>query len=431
MSRMTKNKLKNEVLVSIWCTTYNHEMFIKDAIEGFLAQKTNFEYEIIIHDDASTDNTAKIIEKYEKMYPDKIHCIYQEENQRGHNYPHIGWLQKIKEQNCKGKYIALCEGDDFWIDIQKLQLQVDYLESHPDCVMTVHDAVNVDYRDYTIKSGSIYEKDCIVSPGDLIVQNKYMFTASIVYRREMLQIDGFFSELGIGDYPCLLYSLTKGNIFYFSRIMSVYRQHHEGSWSHAFLENKELQWDHSIRMLDFLEEYNKFTDNKYKTYITSRIHKSVTDILTIYSESTEKEFVDACRKYVVKMDGKYSYIFTQLKRIRRQLFDKAYLDDDVERFVRKYPIKLIMGAGRYAGIVAEQLNSNGIKFEAFVVSDDQETNGCYLEKPVWKLSQMPFDVKDVGVVVGINPIMWEEVYFSLCNKGIENYITPFCWKFNR
>ena len=113
-----------KILVTIWCITYNHELFIRDAIESFLMQKTDFRYEIIIHDDASTDNTAEIVREYEEKYPDLIYGIYQTQNQLKKNQPNIKWLQDIAIQNCHGKYIAACEGDDYWLDIQKLQMQI-------------------------------------------------------------------------------------------------------------------------------------------------------------------------------------------------------------------------------------------------------------------------------------------------------------------
>lgn len=119
----------DEPAVSISCITYNHEPYIRDCLEGFLMQKTNFPFEILIHDDASTDKTADIIREYEAKYPDVIKPIYQTENQYSkgvkvslvYNYP-----------RAKGKYIALCEGDDFWTDPDKLQIQYDFMEANPD-----------------------------------------------------------------------------------------------------------------------------------------------------------------------------------------------------------------------------------------------------------------------------------------------------------
>ena len=118
-----------EPLVSICCITYNHEKYIRDAIEGFLVQKTNFPIEIIIHDDASTDKTATVIKKYEEKYPDLFICIYQNENQYSKG---IKPFRTYVFPKARGKYIAICEGDDYWTDPNKLQKQVDFLEAHPE-----------------------------------------------------------------------------------------------------------------------------------------------------------------------------------------------------------------------------------------------------------------------------------------------------------
>jgi len=115
-------------LVSITCATYNHEAYIKEALEGFVMQKTSFPFEIIVHDDASTDNTASIIREYEARYPDLFVTIYEAENQYSKGY---GDLSRIIYSAVRGKYIAVCEGDDYWTDPYKLQKQVEFLEYNP------------------------------------------------------------------------------------------------------------------------------------------------------------------------------------------------------------------------------------------------------------------------------------------------------------
>ena len=104
----------NQIVVSIQCLTYNHAPYIRQCLDGFVMQKTNFRFEAIIHDDASTDGTQEIIREYEKKYPDIIKPIYQKENQYSKGIP--GYITNIISSKCKGKYFALCEGDDFWID---------------------------------------------------------------------------------------------------------------------------------------------------------------------------------------------------------------------------------------------------------------------------------------------------------------------------
>lgn len=111
-------------LVSISCITYNHVSYIRQCLDGFLMQKTDFPFEIVVHDDASTDKTAEIVREYEKKYPNIIKPIYELENQ--YSKPGIS-INDITFPYLRGKYIALCEGDDYWIDENKLQMQVDFL----------------------------------------------------------------------------------------------------------------------------------------------------------------------------------------------------------------------------------------------------------------------------------------------------------------
>ena len=128
---LRNNTFDSEVipLVSINCITYNHKQYIRDAIEGFLMQITNFPVEILIHDDASTDGTVEIIREYEKQYPWLIKPVYQTENQYSKHNSFIS-ISKIQYGRALGKYIAFCEGDDYWTDHYKLQKQVDFLESN-------------------------------------------------------------------------------------------------------------------------------------------------------------------------------------------------------------------------------------------------------------------------------------------------------------
>lgn len=126
-------------LVSVCCLTYNHEQYIKQCLDGILMQKTNFPFEVLIHDDASQDGTQRVIKEYEKSNPDIICPFFQTNNQYslGKGFVGLG----IMFTNARGKYIALCEGDDYWTDPMKLQKQVDFLESHPEYSMCFHNAM--------------------------------------------------------------------------------------------------------------------------------------------------------------------------------------------------------------------------------------------------------------------------------------------------
>lgn len=131
-------KKEEPILVAIRCMVYNHEAFLRDCLEGFAMQKTNFRFVAIVHDDCSTDNSAAIIREYAEKYPDIIKPIYETENQW---VKRDGSLERIFEEAYKAsgaKYIAFCEGDDYWTDPLKLQKQVDFMEAHPECTVTFH-----------------------------------------------------------------------------------------------------------------------------------------------------------------------------------------------------------------------------------------------------------------------------------------------------
>ncbi len=122
----------SEILVSIVCVTYNHELYLRQALDSFLMQKTSFAYEIVLAEDCSTDGTRKICEEYAANYPEKIHYIYHDHN--------VGYNENEYEAMCaaKGKYIAYCEGDDYWTIPDKLQRQIDFLENHPEYSVCWH-----------------------------------------------------------------------------------------------------------------------------------------------------------------------------------------------------------------------------------------------------------------------------------------------------
>lgn len=414
------------IMVSIWCITYNHEPYIRDAIESFLDQKTNFQYEIIIHDDASTDNTANIVREYEIKYPTMIHGVYQIENQYKKNLPDTEWVQKIQRENCKGKYIAWCEGDDYWIDPYKLQIQIDYMDMHPECVMTVHNAINID-----CKSGDIKARDSFGSEEDLtaeqvILQPKgHMPTASIVYRKEISEMDGFFLEVGIGDYPVELYSLSKGVIHYFDRIMSVYRFRHKGSYGEGLLVDKKKYFIHCIRLVPFLERYNQYTNKRYEKYVIERLQVAVDEIIDSCAEKTHSQFVYFCEECDRETSYQYHAYIKEIIRIYSLLFDSEFCDDELQKYCKNNQKIYIMGAGRYAGIIAKHLDRLNVRYQGFVVSNNQKCEETYLGRHVWKFNELASELMNAILIIGVNPCIWSQIIKQLEEANIKNYYSPF------
>ena len=213
-------------LVSISCITYNHEKYIKDAIEGFLMQKTTFPVEILIHDDASTDDTAMIVREYELKYPHLIKPIYQTENQYSKQEGVIGRLQRGR---ARGKYYAICEGDDYWIDPFKLQKQVEFLEDNPEYSLIWSDVDKLHHTTGIIENNSLSKIPIKNTLNDFLVKAWFVATCTWVYRTEFFDDNlikyPFRESYSVGDLRILLIALDHGKITKFPEKNStaVYR----------------------------------------------------------------------------------------------------------------------------------------------------------------------------------------------------------------
>lgn len=219
--------MHDEPLVSINCVTYNHVHFIREALEGFVMQQTTFPFEILVHDDASTDGTAEIIREYEKRYPHLVLPIYQHENQYSKGVPITAHIQFPR---ARGKYIASCEGDDYWTDPYKLQKQVDFMEAHPECSMCFHD-VMVQPEDRQSESHRFCSPDQkeISTLEDLLIMN-FIPTVSVMFRLGVFQgLPEWYFERPM-DWPFFVLFAQRGNIGYINEVMAVYRLHGGGVW---------------------------------------------------------------------------------------------------------------------------------------------------------------------------------------------------------
>ena len=258
--------------VSIRCITYNHELYISQALDGFLMQETTFPFEIVVHDDASTDKTAVIIREYEEKYPKIVKPIYETENQY---YKPGNPLGKIMNNACKGKYIARCEGDDYWTDAHKLQIQVDFLEAHPDYSMCCSDAVIL--KQQKCLNWTCYNKDIDIPTTNMILGGgSFIQTCTLVYRRTLLNnYPDCCTQCHVGDYPLQIWAALNGKVRFFSKKMGAYRYLSAGSWTSKQQEEKHLQqisgWYSEIKMLQGLDNYS-----------SQRFHTSFKKRQTIY-----------------------------------------------------------------------------------------------------------------------------------------------------
>ena len=233
------------IMVTIQCLAYNHEPYIRQCLEGFVMQKTNFRFEVIVHDDASTDKTAEIIKEYAEKYPDIIKPFCETENQYSKR---DGSIERFMNEHVHGKYVALCEGDDFWIDANKLQKQLDILESNPQISLC-----------YTKSKIFIQNKGCFSD--NILCDNGPVDFDSMLFQEPAITLTSFmrtdlykkyFEEIRpqekkwmMGDTPLWLWMANNGRIELLQDITAVYRMSEESA-SHS-------------KNIDYLLKFNEST----------------------------------------------------------------------------------------------------------------------------------------------------------------------------
>ncbi len=303
-------------MVSICCLTYNHGKYIRKALESFVNQITNFKYEILIHDDCSTDNTVEIIKEFEERYPELIKPIYQEENQHSKG---ICITYTYQFPRVKGKYIAMCEGDDYWTDSNKLQLQFEAMEMNLDCSFCTHIVQHIN------ESGDLLNKfqpnmNRLLSFNEGIIQSSYIFenvfyennipfqTSSYFFRKDDIvdYLNSFQKEIArinsFGDICIVWYLLTKGNCYYFNKIMSNYRENSICSWSNKFKNNSfRLRFYEELKC--FFNKFNTYTNKKYDNLINTKIKKCefiIYEIKKDYNAMIQKKYKIFLNNYSFK-----------------------------------------------------------------------------------------------------------------------------------
>lgn len=255
---------QKNIQVSVLCPAYNHSRYIRDAIESFISQKTSFNFEIVINDDCSTDDTRNIIEEYAQKYPDIIVPIYQTENQYSKG---TDIIKDILIPKARGKYIAICEGDDYWTDNNKLQLQYDYLESHCDCCLCVHNAILVNEHKHAIGSVITSKHDGRISTTDVIINGGDYIATSSLFARKPSIIPPYFDVISL-DYTWQIFFSSLGDYTYcFKKAMSVYRTGSIGSWSSLksinFEAYKKREIDLYYTKQKLRQQFNTYNNNRF------------------------------------------------------------------------------------------------------------------------------------------------------------------------
>lgn len=280
-----------EVKVTVCCPAYNHEKYIRKCLEGIVNQITDFKYEVLIRDDASTDGTRKIIEEYIEKYPELFIPIYEKENLWNKGIDIHAYLK----ENARGKYIAYCEGDDYWTDMHKLQKQFDALEDNPDLSMCTHITQFVGENEKELR-GILPDKVGADLETGIILRDEYakliyvdcghpFHTTSYFIRKEILYalMEGELSRFKIWDYVILRIALLGKGIFYYNEIMSVYRCDSISSLGTA-LDGSIYENENNYKFALTKCEFDLVLNNKLERRYEDIIYRSVVEEFLHYAE---------------------------------------------------------------------------------------------------------------------------------------------------
>lgn len=260
------DKPNTGIMASINCVTFNHAAYIRQALDSFLMQKTDFEFEILVHDDASTDGTGDILREYEKKYPGKVRPLIQTENQYSQGIDNISGAFNFPR--ARGKYIFMCDGDDYWVSPDKMQRQVDYMESHPDCTLCIHSAkIDLVGRAVTESQMRPYRGNRVISPEEIVDKPSGYAMSSMAFPSRLIrELPDYYVDCPVGDTPLQLIAAANGYGYYMDEAMSAYRVGVAGSWT---TEGKSGDYEKKQkayygRMKKTYEEFDRATEGRFR-----------------------------------------------------------------------------------------------------------------------------------------------------------------------
>lgn len=269
--------MDSNILVSILCITYNQVEYVKDMLDGFLSQETDFGFEVLVHDDASTDGTVDVIKEYENKY-DNVHLYSEEVNRFSEG---INYINELLLPNALGKYIAICEGDDYWCSNEKLAKQVGYMEGHPGCSLcTTRAFVRSGDSEVSLGYMGLGPKDRVLSPLDL-AREWHLPTASFLFRKSDAQeyARNWTFKTPVGDFPRAFYLATKGHVSYLAEPMTVYRYGVSGSWTKTNEADERRLISEGLKWLKMLDDINEATKG---IYLAALVESAKSKVIRLY-----------------------------------------------------------------------------------------------------------------------------------------------------
>lgn len=291
--------MNKQVLVAIHCLVYNHEPYIRDCLEGFVMQKTNFKFVAIVHDDASTDATAAIIREYAEKYPDIIKPILETENQYSKKDGSLGRIMDDAIDVIGAKYVAMCEGDDFWVDPYKLQKQVDFMEENPEVGLCYTDYNVCDNKGVIIEE-SHYEKgghSPILNFQDHLFKQGYIAPMTWLYRREVyINLRKNMFVASDGTFVMALEFFMNSSIRYLSDTTATYRIS-LGTASRPITLSALFHYRKGVYKVAYEYASRYYTEKIASLIIQS---KEVEELYPIAVALEMQDYIQQCKSYVAE-----------------------------------------------------------------------------------------------------------------------------------
>lgn len=379
--------VKDDIQVSVCCVTYNHRDYIKKALDGFLMQKTSFKYEIVIHDDASMDGTTDILKEYQSKYPDTIKLILEEENQWTQN--RIDVMKEFLFPQAKGKYIAFCEGDDFWIYDGKLQEQYDLMESHMEISACYHNAIIWDQNEDNIRLNVMNQPSGYIDDEDIICTTRGWYpTASLFMRTEYIKEQPVF-PMSTGDELWRNYLACRGKLYFINRAWSVYRNFSNGGWNTRYYADKALALEHYKNTVMYFREFNQYSQGRFEKYIEKRLVLGIGKYRHAHYEAR-------CTVYELRA------CVSELKKATNHMIDfvldkyyamnviecREYYQTIIEEQLKENDELYLYGAGQEAIKALIELDKRHIMPKGFIVSAKKDLSSKLLGIPVYEMTEL-------------------------------------------
>lgn len=421
MEDMDKN-VNSKILVSIFCLAYNHQNYIREALEGMLMQKTSFAYEVLIHEDASSDETAKILRVYEDKYPKIIKVVYEKKNLYGTG---VDYFYDILTPMARGKYIAVCEGDDAWIDDKKLQMQVDYMEKHPECSLLGHKAFlqyphNWDGERDPRAMG--FDLDNMVVPYEKLFFEWQIPTASFMFRKTTyMDMPKFFRNAPTGDEPLEFYLAEKGEVHFMDRVMAVYNKMSSDSFSNKILQNSYSKMvKYYTGYITLFDEMDKYTGYKKHDFFNDCIKERIRRA-SIYIFSNSKSYEEAGDMLRQLADSACcswkTYILEQHK-VRFSFWNRNSSYWDCIKGKRIY----VYGAGDLAKKFLKEVLPFEVEVQSVIVSKDNNKRDLCGIKVITLAEYMDEAKDDSLIIIAVKDEFAREIMGDLKTNKINNFL---------